>query len=79
PVPTLIRDFAPWLHHFPANDPNRRGPGMGDMDFIPIFSALRDVNYDGWVSVEVFYYAPGVEVLARDSMAYMQKCLQAIH
>ena len=78
PVPKLIREFAPWLHHFHANDPNRRGPGMGDMDFVPIFTALRDVNYDGWVSVEVFDYAPGVEALARDSMAYMQKCLQAI-
>lgn len=73
PVPEIIRQFAPWMEHFHANDPNRRGPGMGDMDFTPIFQALRDVNYQGWVSVEVFDYAPGVEALVRESIDYMRK------
>ena len=27
---------------------------MGELDFRPIFQALREVNYDHWVSVEVF-------------------------
>ena len=55
-------------------DPNMRGPGMGDLDFIPIFQALADIDYRGWVSVEVFDYSPGVEALARESVQYMQKC-----
>jgi sugar phosphate isomerase/epimerase len=76
PIPDVIRSHAPWLVHFHANDPNRRGPGMGDVDFHPIFQILRDIQYDGWVSVEVFDYTPGVEVLARDSFTYMQRCLQ---
>jgi sugar phosphate isomerase/epimerase len=75
PIPDLIRKYAAMLIHFHANDPNLQGPGFGNLDFVPIFQALRDVNYEGWVSVEVFDYTPGVEALARKSIEYMKKCL----
>lgn len=80
PVADNIRQHAPWMVHFHANDPNRRGPGMGDMDFVPIFAALRDVGYEGWVSVEVFEYTypTGLDGLARDSIDYMRRCLSAL-
>ncbi|MFO0913908.1 MAG: sugar phosphate isomerase/epimerase family protein [Pirellulales bacterium] len=68
-----IRRHAPWMVHFHANDPNRQGPGMGDVDFAPIFQALLDVGYDGWVSVEVFDYSPGIERLAEASIEYMRR------
>ncbi len=72
PTPQIIRDNADAMIHFHANDPNRQGPGMGDVDFVPIFEALRDVGYDGWVSVEVFDYSPGVATLVTQSMKNMQ-------
>ena len=78
PTPKIIRDNADAMIHFHANDPNRRGPGMGEVDFVPIFQALKDIDYSDWVSVEVFDYSPGVEVLVGESMRNMVAASAAI-
>ena len=76
PIETIIRDNADLVIHFHANDPNKLGPGMGDVDQAPIFQALEDIRYNGWVSVEVFDYSPGVETILQKSMETMQRCLK---
>jgi sugar phosphate isomerase/epimerase len=73
-IDKIIRDQADLMLHFHANDPNKLGPGMGDVDQAPIFQALHDVQYGGWVSVEVFDYSPGVDAILRTSMQTMQRC-----
>lgn len=77
PVADVIRAQAQHMVHFHANDPNLLGPGMGDVDFVPIFNALKEVGYDDWVSVEVFDYSPGIETIVRQSMANMQAAIAA--
>jgi len=74
PIENVIRENADLMIHFHANDPNLLGPGMGAVDQQPIFQALHDIDYRGWVSVEVFDYSPGVETILRRSMETMTRC-----
>ena len=74
-IPELIHAHRDLLVHFHANDPNRQGPGFGELDFDPILRALGEIDYRGWVSVEVFDYSPGVERLARESLENLQASL----
>lgn len=74
PIPELIRANRRHLAHFHANDPNRQGPGFGELDFMPIVRALREINFAGWMSVEVFDYSPGPERLARESIRHLKEC-----
>jgi sugar phosphate isomerase/epimerase len=77
PIPDIIRRVAPYVAHVQANDANLGYPGSGEIDFVPIFGALRDVGYDGYVSVEVFDFAPGPETIARESIAYLRQTYAA--
>jgi sugar phosphate isomerase/epimerase len=73
PIPEIIQSNRDLMVHFHANDPNRQGPGMGQLDFVPIFRALKEIEWQGWVSVEVFDYASGIERLVRESMENMRR------
>ncbi len=68
-----VRKAAPYLRHVHANDANRLGPGMGDTDFTPLAKALKEINYDGFVSVEVFDFSPGAERIAKESLDYLRR------
>ena len=78
PIPELIAQYANVTGHFHVNDTNLLGPGMGETDYHPIFGALLRTGYSGWVSVEVFDYAPGAEHIAQVSMRYMRDVLREL-
>ncbi|MHB8520646.1 MAG: sugar phosphate isomerase/epimerase family protein [Limisphaerales bacterium] len=73
PIPQIIRESWPHFAYFHANDTNLKGPGFGDVDFRPIAAALREVGYQGCVSVEVFNFDEGPEVISNKSIEYLRK------
>jgi sugar phosphate isomerase/epimerase len=73
PIPQIIRESWPHFAYFHANDSNLKGPGFGDVDFTPIAGALHEVGYDGYVSVEVFKFEEGPEVIATRSIEYLKR------
>jgi sugar phosphate isomerase/epimerase len=77
PIPEIIRESAPHFAHFHANDKNLKGPGFGDVDFRPIAAALRETGYDSYVSVEVFKFDEGPEIIATRSLQYLRASFDA--
>jgi len=73
PIPQIIRESWPHFAHFHANDRNLKGPGFGEVDFKPIAAALKEVGYQGFVSVEVFNFDEGAEVIASKSLDYLKR------
>lgn len=73
PVADTIRRFGSKAAHIHANEADGNGPGTGKTDFAPIFRALDDVRFGGYVSVEVFDFSPGPENIARNSLNYLKQ------
>lgn len=72
-APDIIRRVGSRVAYVQANDEDRGHPGSGRTDFVPICAALRDVGYDGWISMEPFDFGPGPDTVAREGLA----CLRA--
>jgi len=73
PIPQIINESWPYFAYFHANDKNLKGPGFGDVDFKPIAAALLETGYAGYVSVEVFNFDEGPEVIATKSLEYLKR------
>jgi sugar phosphate isomerase/epimerase len=78
-VVALIERWLPSGHiaHIQVNDPNRRGPGEGDMAFAPVLAALARQRYAGWVAVEPFIYQPDGAACAARAAGFMRALQEA--
>ena len=71
-MPTQIRKYAEHVAHFHTNDDNGYLPGSGNVDYPPIIEALKEINYTGYLSTEVFNFEPDPETIARRSIEFLQ-------
>jgi D-psicose/D-tagatose/L-ribulose 3-epimerase len=79
-IPSLIDRWLPTglIAHLQVNDPNRRGPGQGEMKFAPILAALKRHDYAGTIAVEPFDYSPDGPGVAAFSSGYLRGLREAV-
>lgn len=54
-----IRAVARHLKHVHTCENDRGTPGSGHIEWDSVFAALRDIGYDGWLTIESFGFAIG--------------------
>jgi D-psicose/D-tagatose/L-ribulose 3-epimerase len=79
-IPDLIDRWLPTglIAHIHFNDPNRRGPGQGDMKFAPVLAALMRHHYAGTIAMEPFEYVPDGPAAAAHAAGYLRGLREAL-
>jgi sugar phosphate isomerase/epimerase len=82
PAPT-VRRLARHIRHFHLEDiaatrvHHHLIPGEGAIDFAATFQAIREIAYDGWVTVELYPYVDNPDEAARTAFARVKPLLGA--
>ena len=58
-VAEAFRTAGRWIKHVHTCENDRGTPGTGHVDWAGVFGALRDIHYDGWLTIESFGFAVG--------------------
>ncbi len=76
PHADLVEKHFEWIRHVHVNEIDGRHPGTGNYDFVSVFRKLNQLNYQGWISMEAFDFTPGAEVLAAESIQYLNRRIE---
>ncbi|MCM4167216.1 D-psicose 3-epimerase [Arenibacter antarcticus] len=49
-----INTIAPFLKHVHISENDRGTPGSGQVHWKEVFSSLKEIDYDGWLTIEAF-------------------------
>ncbi|MEM6387111.1 MAG: sugar phosphate isomerase/epimerase family protein [Pseudomonadota bacterium] len=49
-----LRQFSKQMTHVHVSENDRGTPGAGHIDFAAMFAVLREIGWDGWLTVEAF-------------------------
>jgi D-psicose/D-tagatose/L-ribulose 3-epimerase len=79
-IPTLLSTWLPTglVTHIHLNDPNRRGPGEGELLFTPILQTLKEQAYRGVAAIEPFVYDPDGPACAARAIGYIRGIEEAV-
>lgn len=58
-VAAACRQAGGWVKHVHTCENDRGTPGTGHVDWGGVFQALREIHYDGWLTIESFGFAVG--------------------
>jgi sugar phosphate isomerase/epimerase len=78
---TTIPRCAKYIRHFHLEDiaatrvHHHLVPGEGVIDFAACFHAIRTMQYDGWVTIELYPYVDDPDQAARTALSRVQEIL----
>jgi sugar phosphate isomerase/epimerase len=72
PHASLVERYFDLIRHVHVNEMDGRHPGTGAYDFKPLFATLLRLDYQRWVSLEVFDFKPDPETIAADSLRFIE-------
>lgn len=72
----LVYELSEYISHFHLADiasrvHNHLIPGRGSIDFRPVFAAMDDIGYDGFVTVELYPYQDNPVQAAKEAYDYL--------
>ena len=73
PHTELLEKYLPVIRHVHVNEMDGRYPGTGSYDFAALLRKLTELDYRGWVSLEVFDFKPSAGEIASASLHYLQQ------
>ncbi|MGH3088088.1 MAG: sugar phosphate isomerase/epimerase family protein, partial [Rubrobacteraceae bacterium] len=79
-VPTdYVHRMGPNLHYVHLSDEDRLPPGAGRCDFVGLVEALKEVGYEGYLTMEIGFNRRDVEPdqIARQAYEYMKPLMSA--
>lgn len=51
---SALKTIAPVLKHVHISENDRGTPGSGQVNWDEVFATLKEINYDGWLTIEAF-------------------------
>ena len=87
-IPAAIRSGGDLIHHVHISENDRSTPGSGNVRWDENFDTLKEIGYDGWLTIEAFGLAlPEIaaatkiwrrmfeseEQLTRDALVFMKE------
>jgi sugar phosphate isomerase/epimerase len=73
PHTALVEKYFDAVRHVHVNEMDGRYPGTADYDFGSLLRKLKELEYGGWVSLEVFDFKPGASEIAALSIDYLKR------
>jgi len=58
-IGAAVRQAAPYLKHLHTCENDRGVPGSGHVAWAELFTAVREVGYEGWMTIESFGFSLG--------------------
>lgn len=78
PHDALVERHFGLIKHVHVNETDGGHCGTGDYGFTPVLAALKRLDYQGWISLEAFDFAPGAERIASESLRYLEGLIEKL-